>query len=512
MNETFNSVWLECGLPRQKKILVCNIYRQWQLPKQGNDKTSASVNSQLERFVTFLDQWEQAVASGREICILGDFNLDFLNFGKANLPANSQSARLRPLVQQLFDRIIPHGFVQMVKVFTRSWPNQEPSGLDHFWTNRPEKLSEVHAHWGGGSDHKIIFATRYTTAQISKPRLVRKRSYKNFDPGLFINEIRKISWWGVYSECFDCESAANIWTQKINEILDVMAPIRTFQIRTKYVPWMSQKTKDTIKERDQAQKKAAISNDPDDWKKYKQLRNKITNVCRNEKKKWRENKLSEFGNDTSAIWKNVKNWLGWSSGGPPTKLMNNGNIFSKPKDLAKIMNNFFINKVKLLRRNLPRNAEDPLALVKRLMSNRRCNFSFKCVHPDEIDKIIDNLKNSKFCGSDNIDTYIIKLAKEELVPVITHVINLSITQPLFPSIWKTSKTIPLHKKAEKMYPQNYRPVSLLLICSKILERAFFSQMIEYLESNCLLHPSLHGFWAKHFHSSSPDDGCLVGSS
>ena len=81
---------------------------------------------------------------------------------------------------------------------------------------------------------------------------------------VFINEIRKISLWGVYSECFDFENAANILTSKINEILDVMAPIRTFQIRTKYVPWMSQKTKDIIKERDQAQKKAATSNDPDD--------------------------------------------------------------------------------------------------------------------------------------------------------------------------------------------------------------------------------------------------------
>jgi hypothetical protein len=71
MNNTFSSVWLECGL------LVCNIYHQWHLPKQGNDKTSATVNSrlerfsrkvldsaicnlthmQLERFVIFLDQW-----------------------------------------------------------------------------------------------------------------------------------------------------------------------------------------------------------------------------------------------------------------------------------------------------------------------------------------------------------------------------------------------------------------------------------------------------------------------
>ena len=375
MNDTFNSIWLEVGLPRQKKILVCNIYRQWQLPKQGNDRTSASVNAQFVRFVTFLDQWEQAIATGREICILGDFNLNFLNFGKNNLPTNSQSVRLRPLVQELFDRIIPHGFVQMVSVFTRSWPNQEPSGLDHFWTNRPEKLSQVHAYWAGGSDHKIIFATRYTTAQITKPRIIRKRSYKNFDPALFMNEVRKISWWGVYSECFDCESAAKTLTNKINEILDVMAPMRSFQVRTKYAPWMSQQTKDVIKERDQAQKKAAETKDPDDWRMYKHLRNKITNILRVEKKQWQSSKLTQFGNDTSAIWKNVKNWLGWSIGGPPTKLMSNGNIFSKPKDLAKIMNTFFVNKVKLLRENLPRNVGDPLALVRKLIENAHLNLN-----------------------------------------------------------------------------------------------------------------------------------------
>lgn len=208
---------------------------------------------------------------------------------------------------ELFDRIIPHGFVQMVSVFTRSWPNQEPSGLDHFWTNRPEKLSQVHANWAGGSDHKLIFATRYTKAQISKPRLIRKRSYKKFDPGLFIDAVRKISWWGVYSELFDCENAAKILTDKINEILDVMAPIKSFQVRTKYVPWMSQNTKDAIKERNLAQTRANRTKDKDDWRYYKKLRNKVTNILRKEKKLWQENKLVEFGNDTSSIWKNVKN-------------------------------------------------------------------------------------------------------------------------------------------------------------------------------------------------------------
>ena len=236
MNDTFNSVWLQVGLPRQKKILVCNIYLQWQLTNQGEDRNSLSVDSQLARFVTFLDQWERAVATGREICVLGDFNLDFLHFGRNNVPANSQSARLKQLTEELFERIIPHGFVQMVSVFTRSWPGQESSGLDHFWTNRPEKLSQVHAQWAGGSDHKVIFATRYTTAQISKPRVVRKRSYRDFDPVQFINEVKKISCWGVYSECFDCKIAAEILKRKLTEVLDVMAPIRSFQVRTKYAP------------------------------------------------------------------------------------------------------------------------------------------------------------------------------------------------------------------------------------------------------------------------------------
>ena len=276
-----------------------------------------------------------------------------------------------------------------------------------------------------------------------------------------------------------------------------MAPIRSFQARTKYAPWLSTNTKDLINERDLAQKKAARSKDSDDWRHYKGLRNKATSILRTEKKNWQAIKIKHLGNDSSSIWKNVKNWLGWSKGGPPTKLISNGNIYSKPKDLARIMNTFFVNKVRLLRENLPQNAGNPLTLVQKLMENRTCSFSFKCVHPDEVSKIIDNLKQSKSCGTDNIDTYIIKLAKYELLPVITHVVNLSLSQPLFPQLWKTAKTIPLHKKDEKMYPKNFRPVSLLPIYSKILERAAFCQIIQYMETNNLLHPSHHGFRAKH---------------
>ena len=235
----------------------------------------------------------------------------------------------------------------------------------------------------------------------------------------------------------------------------------------------------------------------DAWKEYKKIRNQVYSRVRKEKKLWQENKIDSLIGDSSSIWKNVKNWLGWSSGGPSTKLLINGEIFSKPKDVAKKMNEFFINKVDEIRNNLPNPLGDPLDPVRRLMRTRTCSFALKPIHPDEVSKLIDNLKATKSCGLDKIDSFIIKLAKDELLAPITHFLNLSIQYQTFPSQWEVAKVIPLHKKEEVLYPKNYQPVSLLPILSKILERAIFTKMIHYLEENKLLHPSHHGFRAKH---------------
>ena len=217
---------------------------------------------------------------------------------------------------------------------------------------------------------------------------------------------------------------------------------------------LSDKTKKKIKERNEAQKKASETKLTKDWDEYKKLRNSINNSLKSEKKKWQENKISAFGSDTSSIWKNIKSWLGWSSGGPPSRLIENGVIYTKPSDLASIMNSFFINKVRNLRSNLPQNPGDPLKLVEKLMLNRTCSFKLKTVHPDDVLKILSNLKKSSSCGIDDIDSSVLKLIKNEITPVLTHVINLSISQGIFPFFWKKAKVIPLHKKNENIYAKN----------------------------------------------------------
>ena len=102
-------------------------------------------------------------------------------------------------------------------------------------------------------------------------------------------------------------------------------------------------------------------------------------------------------------------------------------------------------------------------------------------------------------GFDDIDAYILKMVKSELTPAITHIVNMSIRSSVFPSIWKYSKVIPLLKPGgeDQLNPKSYRPVALLPVVSKVLERVVFLQIVEYMDKNGLFHPNHHGFRSLH---------------
>ena len=100
-------------------------------------------------------------------------------------------------------------------------------------------------------------------------------------------------------------------------------------------------------------------------------------------------------------------------------------------------------------------------------------------------------------GIDNIDTYIIKLIVDDILPAVTHIVNLSIQQSVFPSLYKVAKIIPLLKKGDPLEAKNYRPVAILCILSKVIERIVFLQIVDYMNCNEFFHPNHHGFRAGH---------------
>ena len=80
------------------------------------------------------------------------------------------------------------------------------------------------------------------------------------------------------------------------------------------------------------------------------------------------------------------------------------------------------------------------------------------------------------------------------------IFNDCLSEGIFPIDWKKGNIVPIHKKNDKQCVSNYRPVSLLPICGKILERLIFNKMFSFLTENELISQNQSGF--------KPGDSCV----
>ena len=123
--------------------------------------------------------------------------------------------------------------------------------------------------------------------------------------------------------------------------------------------------------------------------------------------------------------------------------------------------------------------------------------------PATILKLLKQLNPAKSAGIDNLSGKFLKEGAPVLDSPITDLVNLSISLSLIPDDCKIAKLKPLYKKEAKTKPKNYRPISLLPLLSKIIERIIHNQTQEFLDKNNILYKYQSGF-RKH-HST---DTCL----
>ena len=110
------------------------------------------------------------------------------------------------------------------------------------------------------------------------------------------------------------------------------------------------------------------------------------------------------------------------------------------------------------------------------------NLTFTAVSEGEVMNEINKLKNKKSVGIDGISVQILKSCADILIQTITYISNKSIKEGKYRVLGKyIAKVIPLHKKGDKSNPDHYRPMSLLLCMSKLMERIIQLQLLNYLK-------------------------------
>lgn len=113
--------------------------------------------------------------------------------------------------------------------------------------------------------------------------------------------------------------------------------------------------------------------------------------------------------------------------------------------------------------------------------------------PNGIIKLIDALKLTSSAGTDGINSKILKNTKLLTSVILSHIFQQSLSCGVVPEDWKLGKIIPVPKKGPASSPNNYRPISITSVCSKLMEHVIYSHVIKFLNSVKFFHPSQHGF-------------------
>ena len=122
---------------------------------------------------------------------------------------------------------------------------------------------------------------------------------------------------------------------------------------------------------------------------------------------------------------------------------------------------------------------------------------FNPVTTTEINRILVKMIPKTSSGIDEINNKLLKELKDYLLVPLEQIFNQSLEQGIFPDRMKTAKVVPLHKGQSKDVASNYRPISLLLTISKILEKVVYKRVYEFLTDTGQLFVSQYGFRKKH---------------
>ena len=96
------------------------------------------------------------------------------------------------------------------------------------------------------------------------------------------------------------------------------------------------------------------------------------------------------------------------------------------------------------------------------------------ISSDGISKLLKNLKPNKAASPDKIRPLVLRELREEIAPILEAIFTKSLDPGKLPDDWKSANVVPIYKKGSKHLPVNYRPVSLICICSKLMEHIVVS--------------------------------------
>ena len=139
--------------------------------------------------------------------------------------------------------------------------------------------------------------------------------------------------------------------------------------------------------------------------------------------------------------------------------------------------------------------DDPIKYLHTIDADQK--FSLKMMSEEAMLTSLNMLKNEKAPGPDGVPTNLVTDAANFIAKPLVMIFNASLKQGIFPNIWKLAKITPIYKSGARNEENNYRPISVLSVFSKLFEKVVHDQLSDFLLSTRKLTMSQFAYHKLH---------------
>ena len=462
VHPTCELCWSKIHLKNKESMIVGAYYRPPDSNKMDLHHLNTSITNVLNKF------------NRSKIVLAGDFNLSGIHWPTlSHTPGKPKKEECEDLLRITAE----NNLIQM-----NEHPTRKNNILELFLTSTPELVTSCTTGPGiSDHDHIVIAKMELTTKQNRKePRTIQLFKKANWD-GLRNSIINATS--RFLSNCPDTKPIEDNWKffkETLLTGLKQFVPNKTVSGRYN-LPWITTKVKRLIRRKQRAYNRAKRSHKDVDWAKFRHLRKEAQKLMKQAHWDYVNSILDADTNNSKGLWRYLKGLRKDSTGVSP--LTHEGRMASTPREKAEALNKQFSSVfTKEDPSSCPTLPESPYQEMPPIL-----------VMENGVRTFLERLNPKKATGADSIPAIVLKFCAAEVAPMLTSIINQSLSQHKVPEDWKRAIVTPVFKKGSRAKPENYRPISLTSICCKTAEHIIVSNTMAHLDKNNILSDDQHGF-------------------
>ena len=459
------------GLKNKSTIFGC-VYR----PPNTN---ILSFNDKLNSCLCLLEKEK------KDIFLLGDYNIDLLHHQSHN--------NTTVFLETMFS----HNMYPLISKPTRI-TSRSCTLIDNIFMNAVFENVETGLIYTDVSDHLPIFCLVKVNRSVQQHAAnnVKKRVITDKKIHEFRKRLAETDWSAIYTND-DTNASYNHFIKTFAMLYNDCFPfIKQTKVKCKpKKPWISIGLLTSIKKKNNLY--IAYLRKPSDKSriKYTLYKNKLTTLIRNSKKQYFYDLFQKCKGNMKKTWNNINDVLGKKKQNViPNEMYLGSDKYSSRETIVQEFNSYFANIGKKLSDSIP---HVPNVFKKYLSSDYVNSLFLKPISVYELTKLCKSLDPSKACGSDDISPRVVKKTIFYFVDPLCNISNKSISTGIFPDSLKVAKVVPLYKKKCKQNIDNYRPVAILSVFSKLLEKVMYSRLFSFFEKYEILINEQFGFRKNH---------------